>query len=92
VDPLGAVTTAVTRRAASGTVFIAEEAMTPQAAWRAMIRGRGDVVGGDGALTPGSVADFVLLDRDPFALAPDDWPTIQVVATFIAGEQVWPAP
>jgi predicted amidohydrolase YtcJ len=41
-----------------------------------------------GKLIPGFDADLVVLDRDPFALAPEELPSVQVVATMVAGRWV----
>jgi predicted amidohydrolase YtcJ len=38
-----------------------------------------------GKLIPGYDADLVVLDRDPFALEPEDLPAVNVVATMVAG-------
>jgi predicted amidohydrolase YtcJ len=39
-----------------------------------------------GRLVPGSLADLVVLDRDPFAIAdPEELRAVQVVATMVAG-------
>jgi predicted amidohydrolase YtcJ len=36
-------------------------------------------------LVPGYLADLVVLDRDPFACAPEELPEIEVVATMVGG-------
>jgi predicted amidohydrolase YtcJ len=41
-----------------------------------------------GKLVPGYLADLVVLDRDPFAIAPDELPEVQVVATMVGGRWV----
>ncbi|MFN2629000.1 MAG: amidohydrolase [Gaiellaceae bacterium] len=41
-----------------------------------------------GRLLPGYLADLVVLDRDPFALAPGELPGIGVVATMVGGRWV----
>jgi predicted amidohydrolase YtcJ len=38
-----------------------------------------------GRLVPGFLADLVVLDRDPLAIAPDELPGVQVVATMVGG-------
>jgi predicted amidohydrolase YtcJ len=45
-----------------------------------------------GKLVPGYLADLVVLDRDPFACAPDELPDVQVVATMVGGRWVHNAP
>jgi predicted amidohydrolase YtcJ len=41
-----------------------------------------------GKLVPGYLADLVVLDRDPFEVAPDELPSIEIVATMVAGRWV----
>jgi predicted amidohydrolase YtcJ len=41
-----------------------------------------------GRLVPGFLADLVVLDRDPFALEPEELPSLEVVATMLGGRWV----
>jgi predicted amidohydrolase YtcJ len=41
-----------------------------------------------GKLLPGFLADLVVLDRDPFALEPEQLPDVQVIATMLGGRWV----
>jgi predicted amidohydrolase YtcJ len=41
-----------------------------------------------GRLTPGMLADLVVLDRDPVTCAPEELPDVQVVATMLGGRWV----
>ena len=41
-----------------------------------------------GKLLPGYLADLVVLDRDPFALARSELPEVRVVATMVGGRWV----
>jgi predicted amidohydrolase YtcJ len=41
-----------------------------------------------GKLVPGFLADLVVLDRDPFAAAPEELPSIEIVATMVGGRWV----
>jgi predicted amidohydrolase YtcJ len=41
-----------------------------------------------GTLVPGRLADLVVLDRDPFACAPDELPEVKVFATMVGGRWV----
>ncbi len=41
-----------------------------------------------GSLEPGKWADFILIDRDPFAIPPADLWKIRVLETWVAGERV----
>lgn len=45
-----------------------------------------------GTLAPGAWADFIILDRDPFEIAPDDLPKVRVLETWLAGRRVWVRP
>ena len=45
-----------------------------------------------GSLEPGKWADFVLLEQDPFAVAPEDLWKIGIAETWVAGERVYAAP
>jgi predicted amidohydrolase YtcJ len=45
-----------------------------------------------GRLLPGFLADLVVLDRDPFALPPDELPEVRVVATMVGGRWVHKPP
>ncbi len=45
-----------------------------------------------GSITPGKLADFVVLRRDPRKVAPDAIKDIVVDATYRGGERVWQAP
>ena len=45
-----------------------------------------------GKLTPGFLADLVVLDRDPFQLEPEELPEVQVVATMLGGRWTHNAP
>ncbi|MHA2032523.1 MAG: amidohydrolase [Candidatus Kariarchaeaceae archaeon] len=42
-----------------------------------------------GLLKPGYLADFVLLDKDPFTILPDKLLTIEVKATYLGGKKVF---
>lgn len=42
-----------------------------------------------GALSPGALADFVVLDRDPLAVPPAGLPDVKVLATFVDGRPVF---
>jgi predicted amidohydrolase YtcJ len=42
-----------------------------------------------GALDPGKWADFVIVDRDPTKVDPQQLARMQVIETWIAGKKVW---
>lgn len=47
------------------------------------------LAGVTGSLLPGSSADFVVLDRDPFTAAPESLADVEVLQTWFAGELVF---
>lgn len=49
----------------------------------------GGMDGKVGALQEGAYADFLLLDRDPFAIAPAELPQVQVEETWMDGQRVY---
>jgi predicted amidohydrolase YtcJ len=64
------------------TVEQALQASTVNPAWLAHEERR------RGRLIPGHYADLVVLDRDPVAVAPEELPDVQVVATMLGGTWV----
>jgi predicted amidohydrolase YtcJ len=91
-DPLLGVYTAVTRHAASGQELLPEEKITiaqalglyttnaAYASFEENIKG---------SITPGKLADLVVLSDDPGRVAPEQIKDIKVVMTIIGGEVVW---
>jgi predicted amidohydrolase YtcJ len=45
-----------------------------------------------GSITPGKLADFVVLQKDPRRVAPDTIKDITVEATYLGGDKVYTAP
>ena len=45
-----------------------------------------------GSITPGKLADFVVLEKDPRKVAPNTIKDIRLEATYLAGEKVYTAP
>ncbi|WP_019610254.1 amidohydrolase [Nocardiopsis sp. CNS-639] len=89
--PLLGMESMVERMTASGTVLAADErvsaeqalrAYTMDAAWASHDEHR------RGSLTPGKLADLVVLDRDPVDTAEEGIGTIRVLATLVGGECV----
>ena len=52
----------------------------------------GRMEGRAGTLAPGAWADFIVLDRDPFAIPPEELPQVKVLETWLAGRRVWIRP
>ncbi|WP_169576318.1 amidohydrolase [Nocardioides halotolerans] len=95
-DPLAAIHTAVTRTAygdpgrAGTDPFLPGQALPLEVAFAAYTSGSAWANHRDdaGTLTPGAVADMVVLDRDPFAGPPEEIGAARVVSTWIDGEPV----
>jgi predicted amidohydrolase YtcJ len=99
LNPFEIIETAVTRQARRrdnpGAPFFPEQALTvaeavlgyttnaARAGWRA---------GFTGMLCPGYSADLILLDRDPFAVRPDEISATRVLLTLFKGREVWRDP
>ncbi|MET8980001.1 amidohydrolase [Streptomyces sp. NPDC004539] len=98
-DPLQALHVAVNRTAPDapeGTpVFLPAQRLPLAAAVAAYTAGsayvnRLDAV--SGTITPGKAADLVVLDRDPFAGAPEEIAATRVQQTFVEGVRVYASP
>jgi predicted amidohydrolase YtcJ len=97
-DPIEAIHVAVNRvlpDAAPGTpVFLPEQrigldaALTAYTAGSAYVNHLDDVTG---SITPGRLADLVVLDRDPFAAPTEEIGATRVLETFVGGERVFAA-
>src|SRR5699024_1267313 len=42
-----------------------------------------------GRLAPGFVADFVVLEQDPFSVRPTEISNIEITETWVGGRKVW---
>ena len=95
-DPLAAIHTAVTRTAygdpgrAGTDPFLPEQALPLEVAFAAYTSGSAWANHRDdaGIIVEGSVADLVVLDRDPFAGPTQEIGATRVVSTWIDGEPV----
>jgi predicted amidohydrolase YtcJ len=93
-DPLIGIRDAVLRRTSGGRVLGPGEVLTVREALAmytteaafAMHRER-DI----GSLEPGKLADFVVLDRNPLDVPPEQIPGIRVLATVVGGQTVFQA-
>ena len=92
VNPLAGIYGAVTRKAASGQVLLPEEAISPVEALKmytvnaAYASFEEDI---KGSLTPGKLADIVVLSDDPTTVPPEKIKDIKVEMTIIGGKVVW---
>lgn len=89
---MAAIGTAVTRTTLTGRVMGAEEALSPYAALqgftsKAAYNYREEAQ--KGTITAGKIADLVILDRDPLAVAPAAIQHIQVVETIKRGRSLY---
>jgi predicted amidohydrolase YtcJ len=90
VDPLLCMWTATARKTMSGRVLGEEERISIPQALHAVTLGAAYLLGQDdkkGSITPGKLADFTVLDRDPLAvMSPDELRSIKVLATVMGGK------
>lgn len=87
--PLLGIHDMVNRRTASGAPFNPGEAITAQEAVRAYTLGSAYASHQEdakGSVSPGKLADLVVLSDDPAAVSPDRIAGIQVLATFVGGQ------
>lgn len=98
VNPLHAVQVAVTRKAleaaAAAPAWLPDERLDLTTALRAYTNGGAYVSFEDadsGALEVGKFADLVVLDRDPYAVAPSELHALQVLWTVKEGREVYRA-
>jgi predicted amidohydrolase YtcJ len=94
IDPLLALQSLVTRRTAAGLVVGPGQRLGVLDALAVYTAGSAHATG-DGAvrgrLTPGRLADFVVLGADLTAVAPDEIASVPVRSTWVGGSRVWPA-
>ncbi len=91
-NPLVGMYAAVTRKAESGQVLLPEEAVSPgqalalyttNAAYASFEEGI------KGSITPGKLADIIVLSDDPARVPPEQIKDIKVEMTILGGEVVW---
>lgn len=94
IEPLLAVTTAVTRRTAEGRVMAPEQRVSVDAALRAVTIDAAWSLRLDdelGSIAPGKRADFVVLEKSPFDVRPERIRDIDIWGTVYEG-RVFEAP
>jgi predicted amidohydrolase YtcJ len=92
VNPLMGIYAAVTRRAESGQVLLPEERVSPRQAlalYTANAAYSSFEENIKGSITPGKLADIVVLSDDPTRVPPEQIKDIKVEMTIIGGEVVW---
>lgn len=85
---------AVCRQTKAGRTLGRRQAVSAQEALAAVTRTAAWQYGEEakkGTLAPGKRADFVVLDRSPLCLPPEELRALRVLATYKDGEQVFPA-
>lgn len=96
VNPFFGIHAAVTRQDRKDEPpngWRSEEAMTLREALRAFTLDAAFAAKSEslyGSLEPGKTADFILIDRDPFEIAPSELDDIQVLETWVEGKKVYP--
>ena len=91
LDPLAGIRAGVLRTLDERDGWHAEQAVSVEQALVATTVNPAWLAGDErrrGKLLPGYLADLVVLDRDPLAIAPEELPQVQVVATMLGGRWV----
>lgn len=91
-DPLTSIWASVTRKTYSGEILGPDEALTVyQALCANTINGawQNHEECEKGTIEPGKLADFVILDRDPMAIEPDDIKKIKIMETIVGDKTVY---
>ena len=91
-EPLLAMQSCVTRRGSDGAEIGLSQRITPLEALR-LYTTAGAYASGEqnckGKLSPGYLADFVVLGADPTAVPHDEIARVSVLATYVGGRRVW---
>ncbi|SBT92516.1 hypothetical protein GA0115233_104633 [Streptomyces sp. DI166] len=94
-DPLAGIHVAVNRVSpdSAAPVFLPGERIGLTEALTAYTAGSAHVnhLDDTGAVRPGALADLVVLDRDPFAVPPEELASTRVAQTYVGGERVYAA-
>ncbi|MDR7433333.1 MAG: amidohydrolase [Armatimonadota bacterium] len=92
--PVLGIAAAVLRRTASGAPYAPEERISVEEAVRAYTLGAAYSAFAErelGSLEVAKWADFVVLDRDPFQVDPEDIAKVRVLRTVVGGRCVYPS-
>jgi predicted amidohydrolase YtcJ len=93
-DPFTGIRDAILRRTAAGQVIGPGEQLTARAALALYTAGSAYAMHREteiGALEPGKLADFTVLDRNPLKVEPEQITGIQVLATVVDGSPTYQA-
>ncbi len=91
-NPLIGIYAAVTRKANTGRIVLAEERIPPLKALSMFTTRAAEASFEDafkGSIAPGKAADLVVLNGDPTILPPEEIKDLEVQMTIINGEVVW---
>lgn len=94
LDPLFTVWTAVNRLSRSGRVIGSQERITPRQALKAITLDGAWQYGEEdskGSISPGKLADLVILDSNPLTADPKTLKDIEILATYKEGNLVYSA-
>lgn len=92
VDPIACFIASVTRRCADGTVFYGKQRMTRREALRSYTMAAAYAAfeeGVKGSLTPGKLADVVVLSRNILTVPDDELAGTEVLYTIVGGKIVY---
>lgn len=95
IDPIACFYASVTRRMADGTEFYPEQKMTREEALRSYtLNGAHAAFEEDlkGSITPGKLADVVVLSKDILKIPDAEIPATKVVLTILGGKVRWRSP
>jgi predicted amidohydrolase YtcJ len=95
IDPIACFYASVTRRMADGTAFYPEQRMTREEALRTYtLNGAYAAFEEDlkGSITPGKLADIVVLSKDILKIPEAEIPGTKVVLTLLGGKVRWRSP
>ncbi|HEX7050150.1 MAG TPA: amidohydrolase [Longimicrobiales bacterium] len=94
VSPIASFYAAVSRRLADGSVFMPEQRMTREEALRSYTINNAYAAFQEdikGSITPGKLADIVVLSRDIMTIPEDQIPDTRVLYTIIGGQVLYTA-
>ena len=94
-DPLLRIQNMVTRQGKDGTVYGGNQKISVDEALKAWTLDGAYTSFEEnikGSITPGKLADFVVLERDPRKVAPTSIKDIKIDATYMGGHEVYAAP
>ncbi|MEW6320857.1 MAG: amidohydrolase [Acidobacteriota bacterium] len=91
IDPLASFYASVTRKTANGTVFYGDQKMTREQALRSYTLNGAYAAKEEalkGSLTPGKLADIVVLSKDIMTVPEEEITSAKVMYTFVGGKVV----